>query len=64
MLGAFLVDLFYEVEYINYSDKALSSEELPVKDITKHKAGLAVWKNCGAIFTSYSLGSLMVAQPP
>jgi hypothetical protein len=42
MLGAFLVDLYYEVEYTEYTDKALGRDNAPIKPETKNTIGLAV----------------------
>jgi hypothetical protein len=45
LLGALILDLFYEVEYVNYTDKALDRSmggpASPVNDETRHIIGLA-----------------------
>ncbi|GHV81846.1 hypothetical protein AGMMS49991_04040 [Spirochaetia bacterium] len=42
MLGAFLVDLYYEMEYTKYTDKAFGRNNTPLKPETKNTIGLAV----------------------
>jgi hypothetical protein len=42
MMGAFLVDLFYEVEYIKYTDKALDRSADPLKPQIMQQFGLAL----------------------
>jgi hypothetical protein len=40
-IGAFYIDLSYEMEYTRYTDKALGRDNNPIKPATIHKIGLA-----------------------